>query len=310
MQRAQSVVHRGHMCGQARGASCRDMVRMHARTIVLRCGHRLVQRDVAGPTVLATCPTAACVSRARLRGNARTRCAHPGKQDATTRQSSRATPMAPAIRRSSGPAHRSSSASERAGKRRPMHRGRVHGGKDALPRRQGRTCADDLTAFEATATCTGTTPQCDPSSGMCIALAIDAYEVTRAQYAAFLAAQNKGAQPAACSTNVFDPDAACMAGTEVCKDSCESHPQVCVDWCDAYAYCAWKGHACAEDRRRSDFLRSVRRSGQKRVDERVLGGGQLAYPYGDTQLNAPCNGKSRAKAAPSLAVRSRIANPP
>lgn len=69
---------------------------------------------------------------------------------------------------------------------------------------------------------------------------IDATEVTRAQYAAWLATTpaTKG-QASACAWNVsFVPDVACMARPSVCQgNECGQHPQPCVDACDAAAYC-------------------------------------------------------------------------
>jgi formylglycine-generating enzyme len=69
---------------------------------------------------------------------------------------------------------------------------------------------------------------------------IDATEVTRRQYSAWLATKpSTSGQSGSCAWNSrFDPDAACMADPHVCQGSgCDNHPQVCVDMCDASAYC-------------------------------------------------------------------------
>jgi formylglycine-generating enzyme len=72
---------------------------------------------------------------------------------------------------------------------------------------------------------------------------IDATEVTRGQYAAWLATNpdpstTRLAAPE-CSWNVsFTPDATCMANPSVCQGTgCANHPQVCIDMCDALSYC-------------------------------------------------------------------------
>lgn len=68
---------------------------------------------------------------------------------------------------------------------------------------------------------------------------MDTTEVTRSQYAAWLATKpSTSGQATECSANTsFHPDATCMANKLVCAGSCDAHPQVCVDWCDAQAYC-------------------------------------------------------------------------
>jgi formylglycine-generating enzyme required for sulfatase activity len=73
--------------------------------------------------------------------------------------------------------------------------------------------------------------------------AIDATEVTRAAYAAWLEAKPPAdGQPKYCEWNTtFEPDAECMASEYVCKTDCDQHPQVCLDWCDAHAYCKANG---------------------------------------------------------------------
>jgi hypothetical protein len=69
---------------------------------------------------------------------------------------------------------------------------------------------------------------------------IDATEVTRAQYAAWLAVRpEEPRQSPQCEWNEdFEPDAGCMAQASVCQGAdCGDHPQPCLDFCDAAAYC-------------------------------------------------------------------------
>lgn len=71
-------------------------------------------------------------------------------------------------------------------------------------------------------------------AGFCI----DATEVTREQYAAWLAQNpNPSNQTGQCTGNTdFHPTPGCMSSAK-CSTDCDRHPQECVDWCDAVAYC-------------------------------------------------------------------------
>lgn len=104
-------------------------------------------------------------------------------------------------------------------------------------------CQPDQNGYAVTAYCSDTGTQCNPSTGTCFALGIDATEVTRAQYSAFVAAGGVTQVPGCAIFNTsLAPDAQCMLEATVCQGTgCDSQPQVCVDWCDAYAYCEKQG---------------------------------------------------------------------
>jgi len=104
-------------------------------------------------------------------------------------------------------------------------------------------CRTDQTGYDVVGYCSDTDLQCNPATGTCFTLGVEATEVTRAQYAAFVASAEVTQVPGCAAFNTsFAPDANCMADPTVCQGSgCDSHPQVCIDWCDAYAYCAHVG---------------------------------------------------------------------
>jgi formylglycine-generating enzyme required for sulfatase activity len=123
---------------------------------------------------------------------------------------------------------------------------------------------------------------------------IDSTEVTRAQYAAWLATNpDPGSQIDVCSWNSdFVPPEGCLNIIECTGSDCDSWPQTCVDWCDAYSYCEGVGkRLCgkigggANDP--SDFADTVK----SQWYNACTSGGKLAFPYGDTYDPSTCNGK-------------------
>jgi formylglycine-generating enzyme required for sulfatase activity len=93
----------------------------------------------------------------------------------------------------------------------------------------------------------GVTVDCPDAGGEMVALpggfCIDATEVTRASYSAWLASGPQVTQPLECGWNKsFEPLVTCMNHPkDVCQGQCDGHPQVCVDWCDAWSYCRFHG---------------------------------------------------------------------
>jgi formylglycine-generating enzyme len=129
---------------------------------------------------------------------------------------------------------------------------------------------------------------------------IDTTEVTRAQYAAFLADVNasgegKVARDPLCSGASFEVSADCLNESSTCKNSCSEHPQVCVSWCAAFSYCKWAGKKLCGSLDGS-VLTGSRPDLQQVAWLNVCGGGVRAdglpnslYPYGDSYKAGVCN---------------------
>lgn len=152
-------------------------------------------------------------------------------------------------------------------------------------------CNSELTAFAQKLSCAA---QCNPSTGTCVEVPMDAHEVSRAAYSAFLATPNKPAAVLACSANSLEPDAACLAmATAVCQGpNCDNHPQVCVDWCDADAFCRAEGkHLCGKIGGGLLPFDQFSDAGKSEWMNRCSAGGELAFPYGVALNNASCKGK-------------------
>lgn len=144
---------------------------------------------------------------------------------------------------------------------------------------------------------------------------IDTTEVTREQYAAFLAdtnAHGAGSRLPNCGAAPYqdEPEAACSKEPTVCKGDCARHPQVCVTHCNAQAFCSWAGKKLCgtvgdvvptlpalEDPRVSVWAAAC---GAGSTD---LGRAQRGYPYGDefepTACNTEAHPRTGCAAAPS-----------
>lgn len=152
--------------------------------------------------------------------------------------------------------------------------------------------------------CAGSLETVQVASGLCVAkmvsvtpptnassYSINATEVTRGQYAAWLASSPapQSALDSRCGWNtIFVPDFGCMA--RACKSNCEHHPQVCVDWCDADRYCWAIGKVlCGKIGGGENPWTENANSETSQWHRACSSGGLNIYPYGSTYKHAVCN---------------------
>lgn len=141
---------------------------------------------------------------------------------------------------------------------------------------------------------------------------IDSTEVTRAQYAAWLATvtpERIARRPSTwCAWNTtFTPDAPGMAGTHVCQTNCDNHPQVRVDWCDAHAYCMDVGKSlCGKIGREALAYADYADVTKSEWYSACTSGGQNTYTYGTNYSSGTCNTSDRwtSDTATTVAVAS------
>ena len=161
----------------------------------------------------------------------------------------------------------------------------------------GFTTAPANTTCPANGKCSATLP------GVCVRAVvkvstfdIDATEVTRGQYAAFLTAKggNTGGQSAVCNGNdSFQP-------TESWPPPMAKYdlPVEGVDWCDGAAYCAWAGRRlCGKigggANPPADYANPATDQWMRACTPTAGG----RWPYGDTFNAAACNGATTSTAA-------------
>jgi formylglycine-generating enzyme required for sulfatase activity len=123
-------------------------------------------------------------------------------------------------------------------------------------------------------------------SGLCI----DATEVTRAQYAAFLDAGGPTASMTGCSWK--------SSWAPSCEDpqsSRDALPVVCVDWCDAAAFCSWAGkRLCGGRNGLSVPPADADKPSRDQWSFACMSGPKAhSYVYGDTFDGGACNGTDR-----------------
>ncbi len=132
--------------------------------------------------------------------------------------------------------------------------------------------------------CTGYEPaMVEMPEGFCI----DATEVTRTQYEAWLSAgPSTSGQVSACTWNsTYEPGCEWPPGTK------GDHPVVCVDWCDAYAYCQAVGkRLCGKIGGGMNGWGDYANASTSQWYAACSSGGANDYPYGDTYSGTTCNG--------------------
>lgn len=156
------------------------------------------------------------------------------------------------------------------------------------------------TSSTATGPCGGTcgTPSCGACPTVPVidagGFGIDAHEVTRGDYAVFLADEvDPSVQVPWCQWNVsFAPVIDEAGGCEDPFDFSQGDfPMSCVDWCDAAAYCAWAGKRLCGRRGGGSSLgmAEVNDPAESQWYAACSAGGALTFPYGDTVDPAACN---------------------
>lgn len=123
---------------------------------------------------------------------------------------------------------------------------------------------------------------------------IDSTEVTRAQYAAWLATSpDPGSQIDVCSWNDgFIPGELCVNFVKCTGSDCDNVPQTCADWCDAYAYCQGVGkRLCGKIGGGANAPSDFADAAKSQWYNACTSGGKHAFPYGDVYDSSRCNGK-------------------
>ena len=151
--------------------------------------------------------------------------------------------------------------------------------------------------------CVAPTPTCEagrclvrgPSMVKANGFYIDSTEVTRAQYASFLAARagDTSGQAEECAWNSsFDPAFDPALGTPS-----PNYPVTDVDYCDAAAFCAWANkRLCGRIGGGQLALAEVADASKSQWFAACAGPKAQAYPYGVAYQSGACNDKQASKA--------------
>ncbi len=140
---------------------------------------------------------------------------------------------------------------------------------------------------------------CPSDAGPTMVLAgsvcIDATEVTRAQYQAFLATSPSlaSAPPECAFKTSFVP-----AGAWPPPAGAESLPVIFVDWCDATAYCKWAGKRVCGSRQGGPLKTNQGGSTTSQWYYACSNDGLRNYPYGTTLDPKACNDRELEAGAP------------
>ncbi len=160
--------------------------------------------------------------------------------------------------------------------------------------------ADDGSSGPPGGTCVGacgTCGTCPDSMTIDVdgVFSIDAFEVTKGEYALFMDADIRlDEQPSYCDWNVAYRPVSEWPPQEGDQD----FPVVFVDWCDAYAYCKWAGkQLCGSLGGGPGVYANAADPAVSQWYYACSNGGRQVFPYGNVFSDTSCNGEGQAGSA-------------